>query len=191
MLYQEAPATHAGADVLLRAALAAVDASQPTVCEADLYVYTATEGEAARGQMFGCRISFDRGYRNNQWAIVTDPSTARAERVEAAADVCGAAAHERGHNRGLTHTATGLMAPVLLPSAYPAACWRWAATVVPTRKDHRTMMSTSTTNPRRRAVERANATARVARERAAARAAHERRMAAWAAIFAVPTEARA
>lgn len=130
-----APASYAGADVLLRAALVVVDADVGAFCPAELYVYDEADPvSAARGDTPGCRVYYRRGERNTWWWVWTDPARSHAERVDAAAYVCATLEHERLHNQGFNHTATGLMARApIQPVDYPAACTTWARAITPER----------------------------------------------------------
>lgn len=148
-----APASYAGADVLLRAALVVVDADVGAFCPAELYVFDEADPvSAARGDTPGCGVYYRRGERNTWWWVWTDAYRSHAERVDAAAYVCATLEHERLHNQGFTHTATGLMARrPIQPVDYPAACVTWARAITPERTHTRHDRKPEQRAPRSRA----------------------------------------
>lgn len=131
-----APATYVYADSLLREAVGVADERNERMghhatCAADIYVYDPAPNslDVARGEQPGCRIWFARAYRDEQWRVYTDRREALVDRREALVNVCTVAIHERLHNLGFGHTATGIMTPFV--TTRPGACVRWSRLKLP------------------------------------------------------------
>lgn len=135
-LVNVAPASYAGADVMLRAALVTADGRNvvlhgPDPCAAELYVYDADDGSAAFGAMPGCAVYVDRAHRDAWWSQVNDRNSTTTDRRDVLVQVCGVLAHERLHNRGFGHSEHGIMAPVLTTKS--PTCVRWARSYLRTK----------------------------------------------------------
>lgn len=134
-----APASHAGADTLLRGALRVADtywAAQgtPVPCGPDLWLYTRFDKRPARAEQPGCRLWVEREYRDQVWATVNDPGIRVRYRRWEAHRLCGLMVHERGHNLGRGHAVAG--SSVMFEGwdrAVPAVCWAWAVRSVAKR----------------------------------------------------------
>lgn len=132
-LPNQRPATHVYADLLIREAVQAADQRWHHrglyPCAGEVYVYDEWKpGADARGEIGGCDVFFDRGYRDDVWQIYSDGRASRIERRPMIAGLCAVATHERGHNLGFDHDASGVMAS---PPAIPWQCERWAAWKLP------------------------------------------------------------
>lgn len=134
-----APATHAGADVLLRAAFPVADAywaslGRPLLCPVDLYLFDGRGVEARAPGRPSCIVWVERRYRNDAWELINNRHAPRLFRLDMLQAVCGTAAHERGRNLGLSgnyEIAGGIMRPRSALRVIPEPCVTWANQVLP------------------------------------------------------------
>jgi hypothetical protein len=136
-LPNRAPASYAHADVLLRETLAVADRywqrlGHTPACAPEVYVYDESGGAGAVAELFGCGVAFDRRFRDGTWREYTNKQLVLRDRRRALTKMCELAVHERGHNLGLEHTHTGIMAPTMDHVA-PTECRQWAAHKLPRR----------------------------------------------------------
>lgn len=123
-------------------------------CRAQQFLYVDADLDvAARGDMPGCDIYWNRTFLRDTLVAVYDPDPQIAR--EGLEDLCQVAAHERGHNLGHDHTdsgGAGLMDPdggewlTKLPDGTWVGgiipeCKAWARHVVKRRHGHRIRMS--------------------------------------------------
>lgn len=131
-LTNQQPATHIYADLLIREAVQVADqhwnARGERPCTGEVYVYDERREAAARGQIGGCDVYFDRDYRDDVWRTYSDGRIPRIDRRPVLIGLCAVATHERGHNLGFKHSAGGVMASLSPP---PWRCRRWAAWKLP------------------------------------------------------------
>ena len=131
-LPNQQPATHVYADLLLREAVQAADQRWHgrglNPCIGEVYVFDEQDDAVARGELGGCNVFFDRGYRDRVWERYTNGRVTRIDRRPIIAYLCAAATHERGHNLGFSHAAGGVMS---VPARVPWSCKRWAAWKLP------------------------------------------------------------
>ncbi len=133
-----APASQVYGDALLRSAIADADGwwmgvagrRPPPVA---LFVFDARGRSAgAYGAMPGNSVWISRGVRNDYWAVANDRSWSLRQRRNALSELWWIAAHERGHNLGLGHSA--VCPNVMCKSAArsrPARAGAWARQMLP------------------------------------------------------------
>lgn len=75
-------------------------------------------GVRAIGWTEDCKVQIQRSVLANAWAR---PRDRRANLL-----LCELVTHELGHAAGFEHSASGVMAPVIIPANAPTVCFTWA-----------------------------------------------------------------
>jgi hypothetical protein len=111
-------------------------------CEPAVFVYDEvyadtgepTEATAARASYpeHGCNVWWERGYVAQVRADLAYDGGLWNQRYQLAS-LCSVASHERGHNLGLRHAETGLMASGATDDHVPEPCRAWARRMAPRR----------------------------------------------------------
>lgn len=91
-------------------------------------IHTTRPGIAAEAEVNGNHIWVDNGYLNDIRARIRID---RPSAIDALEELCEVVDHERGHNLGLQHAATGIMHAPPDTTIAPAECVGWATSLLP------------------------------------------------------------